>query len=36
MTERDLLVFAGAFMNYLCLGGTWIPVMTEKGLLGLT
>ena len=22
-------------MIYLCLGGTWVPVVTKKGLLGL-
>ena len=25
----------GVFTIYLCLGGTWVPVVTEKGLLGL-
>ena len=28
--------FTGAFTIYLCLGGTWVPAMTEKDLLGLT
>ena len=28
-------MFTGAFTIYLCLGVTWVPVMTEKELLGL-
>ena len=33
--RKDLFELICVFTIYLCLGGTWVHVVTEKGLLGL-